>query len=104
MTIKINDKDVKLKFSMRSLMLYENIQNKSFNPTTTTEILVFFYCVIMSSDKDLHFSFNEFLDMIDDNPYLMTEFSEWLTAETVKNNSLSKEQDEKKSTKKTGKK
>lgn len=96
MTIKIGDREIKLKYSFRALMLYENIQKKSFAPETTTDVLVFMFCVIMGSAKDLQLDFNEFLDMIDENPYLMTEFAEWLTGEINKNNTLTPETEEKK--------
>lgn len=96
MIIKIGDRDIKLKYSFRALMLYENIQKKSFAPETTTDVLVFMFCVIMGSAKDLQFDFNAFLDMIDENPYLMTEFAEWLTGEINKTNTLSPETEEKK--------
>lgn len=98
MTIKIGDREIKLRYTMRSLMLYENILKKSFAPETTTDVLVFMFCVIMGSAKDLQLDFNEFLDMIDENPSLMTEFAEWLTGEINKNNTLAPETEEKKVT------
>lgn len=94
MTIKIKDREVTLKYSFRALMLYENIQKKSFNPETTTDVLVFMFCVIMGSDKDIDLDFNEFLDMVDENPNLVIMFSNWLTAEINKQNTLSPEEEE----------
>lgn len=94
MILNIKDKEVKLKYSFRSLMLYENIQNKSFTPSTTTDVLVFFYCVIMGSSKDLDFTFDEFLDMIDEDQTLVIKFSDWLTKEINKQNMLSASEEE----------
>lgn len=94
MKIKIGDREVELKYSFRALMLYENIQKKSFNPETTTDVLVFMFCVIMGSNKDIKLDFNEFLDMIDSNPLLVTEFADWLTSEITKTNTLSPEDEE----------
>lgn len=96
MTIKIGDREVELKYSFRSLMLYENIQNKSFEPKTTTDVLVFMFCCIIGSAKDIQLDFNTFLDMIDDNPQLVVEFSNWLTSEINKHNTLSAEEESKK--------
>lgn len=104
MILKIKDKDVILKYSFRSLMLFENIQNKSFTPSTTTDVLVFMYCVIMGSAKDLDFTFDEFLDMIDEDQTLVIKFSEWLTKEINKQNTLSAEEKEEESDKKKLKK
>lgn len=103
MKIKIQDREVDLKYSFRALMLYENIQKKSFKPETTTDVLVFMYCVIMGSDKDIKLEFNDFLDMVDENPVLVSEFADWLTSEINKNTTLSpdtEEEDEKKKLKK----
>lgn len=96
MKIKIGDREVELKYSFRALMLYENIQKKSFEPKTTTDVLVFMFCVIMGSDKDIKLDFNEFLDMIDNNPQLVVEFSNWLTSEINKQNTLSADEEPKK--------
>lgn len=96
MTVRVNDIDVTLRYSFRSLILYENIQKKSFNPETTTDVLVFMFCVILSSEKELDFNFNQFLDMVDENPSLVTEFALWLTKEMDKQNTLSPEDESKK--------
>lgn len=94
MTLRINDRDVKLKYTFRTFILYENIQGKSFTPTSTTEILVFLYCCILASDKDLIFTFDEFLDMIDENPQIIVDFSEFLSQEINKNQTLQPREDE----------
>lgn len=104
MILKIKDKNVTLKYSFRSLMLYENIQNKSFTPSTTTDVLVFMYCVIIGSEKDLDFTFDEFLDLVDEDQTLVIKFSEWLTKEINKQNTLSAEEKEEESDKKKLKK
>lgn len=88
MKVKISDRDIELKYSFRSLIIYENIQNKTFAPQTMTDVLVFFFCVIVGSDKDVQLSFDEFLDMIDEHPELVSEFSEWLTKEMNKDTVL----------------
>lgn len=99
MIVKVNDKEITLRYSFRSLILYENIQKKSFSPETTTDVLIFMFCVILSSEKDLDFDFNQFLDMIDENPSLVTEFALWLTKEMDKQNELSPEEESKKAEK-----
>lgn len=89
MTINIKDKEVTLKYSFRSLILYENIQGKSFEPASTTDTIVYFYCVILASDKDLVFSFDDFLDMIDERPELFLDFAKFLSEEMEKTAVLS---------------
>ena len=102
MKIKIGDKEIQLKYSFRSLILYENIQNKSFAPESTTDVLIYMFCVILASERDIQLDFNDFLDMIDEHPELVVEFSTWLTNEINKTNTLTAEdteEDKKKVTK-----
>jgi len=94
MIVKIKDKDIELKFSFRALMIYENITKKSFNPESTSDILIFMFCVLISSDKDLNLDFGEFLDYVDNNPYLIVEFSEWFTGQMNNANTISPDEDE----------
>ena len=96
MEIKINDKTIQLKKSFRSLIAYESATGKAFNPSTITESIMYFYCVIISSDSDLELSFDTFMDWLDDNPMALQEFTEWIVEQNKVDNTLTK----KKSTKK----
>ena len=86
MNVSIKGKEVTLKYGFRALMVYEQIMGKTFEPKGVTEVLTFMYCVIISSEKNLEFSYDEFLDMIDEQPELIKEFSEWLTETVQRNN------------------
>lgn len=88
MKLHINDKDVELRWSFRSLLLFENIMQKSFQPKGLTDIITYMYCVIISSDKDLNLTYDDFLYYLDEHPNVITDFSVWLQAAVEKNNSL----------------
>lgn len=88
MKIEINDKEVTLRLSFRAYMIYENITGKSFAPATMTDIINFFFCVLITSANDYDLKYNDFLDILDARPEYMTEFSEWLAAEFSKNDRL----------------
>lgn len=88
MNITIKDEVIEMRYSFRALMIYENIMQKSFQGNGVTEILTFMYCIILGSKKDLQFTYDEFLDMVDENPALIKEFSEWLTETVQHNNEL----------------
>ena len=60
-------------------MIYENITQKSFNPQGLTDVITFFYSVVVASAKDMALSFDDFIDWIDANPSALNEFSQWLT-------------------------
>jgi len=91
MKIKIKEKEVELKYSIRSLMLFENIMNKTFSIENTQDSIVFFYCVLIASDKTLKLTFDEFIDAIDEDPSIVTDFAEWLSTNN-KVNKLAEEE------------
>ena len=72
MTFTINNIEVTLKQSFRSLVMYEQMAGHSFNPTTTFDILLYLYAHILGSSKEVKLSFDEFMDWIDDNPQIVT--------------------------------
>lgn len=90
MTIKIKDKEVELKYTLRSMLMYENITNKSFNPEGLTDVITFFYCVIIASSQDYSLKFDDFIDELDEHPELVSQFGEWLSSSASNNETLKK--------------
>ena len=90
MTITINDKDIELKYTLRSMMMYENITGKTFAPEGVSDILTFVYCVVVASAKNYELQFDDFLDLIDENQDKLNEFSLWLTNVVATQNYLKK--------------
>lgn len=94
MIIEIKDKYVELRYTMRALLLFENVMDKSLmtcmnnEDVKTIDVIVFFWCVILASGKKVQLTLEELIDMIDENPLLLSEFSDWLRAETIKQNML----------------
>ena len=89
MKVTIKDQqEVELRYSMRALFQYENITGQSFNPKTLQDFCTFFYCVLVSSNKDLDLTFDEFVDYLDEDPSKMSEFAQWLNSIMQKNNFL----------------
>jgi hypothetical protein len=76
MKITIKDKDIELKNTLRSMIMYENITEKSFNPETVTDIITYMYCVVVASSNDYTLTFDEFINYVDENPTIFDEFGE----------------------------
>lgn len=89
MTIKFKDKEIELKYSLRSMLMYENITEKTFQPSTMTDVLTFMYCVVVASSKDYSIKFDDFIDYIDENPGVIGDFGSWIQ-DTVSTNNLFK--------------
>lgn len=102
MKLKINENEIELKHTLRSLILYENVTGQTFAaPQTIQDIITYFYCVVVGSSKDYSLSFDEFVDVLDEQPNLINEFTQWIQDqakinEDVKKKSKTKVKTEKK--------
>jgi hypothetical protein len=90
MEIIINNKSINLKRTFRSLIAYEQAMGKAFNPTTITESIMYFYCVIIASDTTLELTYDDFINWLDDNPKALQEFTDWLVKQSEIEGKLAK--------------
>lgn len=106
MKVQILGRDIELKATFRAYIIFENITGKSFQQLSTlADVLTFFYATILGSAKVTDISFDDFLDFIDANPNVVTEFSEWMAGsnavvEEASNNNVEKEDVKKKTSRK----
>lgn len=91
MTITIKNKEIVLKHTLRSMIMFENITEKSFNPEGLSDLITFFYCVVVASSKDYTITFDDFLDWCDETPDCVSQFSEWLMTTVAVNDKLKKD-------------
>lgn len=91
MNIDINGKEVELKFSFRAMMMYENITGSTFSPSGLTDIITFFYCIVLAASKDYSISYDDFLDWLDTNPDAIKEFGNWVNTNAINQNQLKKD-------------
>lgn len=88
MTIQIKDNTIELKQTLRSMIIFEKITERTFNIINISDVVIYFYSVVMASSLNSNITFDEFVDWLDNNPESFTEFNEWLTTEAEKNNKL----------------
>lgn len=81
MKITIKNIDITLKYGFRAQMVYERIQGETFQPISLNNILLMFYSVIISSNKDIQLTFDEFIEYIDNTPKVVVEFTNWMAKE-----------------------
>lgn len=91
MKITIKGNEVDIKGTVRAMMMYENIKGESFQPTSTENIITYMYCCVVSTTKDYSLSFDEFLDVIDEDMTIVNDFVAWLIAQAENQNKLKKE-------------
>ncbi len=77
MIINYNNKEITLKFSFRSDMLFEDATGKTFTAQNESEWLQYFFCTLVAITKDETLKFDDFLDWISENPTVFYDFIEW---------------------------
>nr|DAT22612.1 MAG TPA: tail assembly chaperone protein [Caudoviricetes sp.] len=79
--ITINNKELKLKYSVRSMMLFEAAANKLFSLDTLSDQYLFLYCCILAGNKDTDLTFDKLLDSLDEDPRIFTVYTEFMKRE-----------------------
>ena len=87
MTLTINKKKYKVKYTIRALFIFEQIAGKSFSINTLLDNYLFFYSMILANNEDA-LSWDEFLDALDNDPNLFTKISDMLNKESEKDKLL----------------
>lgn len=90
MKISVKDEQIELKKTLRSLLLFESITDRPFSVTTTTDVLSYFYCVVLASKPDIELSFEEFIEILDEQPNSLQDFQNWLIKSNEIQGSISK--------------
>lgn len=93
MKIQIKDKDIELKYSFRAMMVFEEITGNSFSFKGVKDLIIYFYCTIVASDKDLDLDFDYFMDWLDSNPEELNNFTEWVVSHNKKNTYIRQNQE-----------
>jgi len=73
--ITINGKEYNVRYTLRALFIFEQITNKPFKIETLLDNYIFFYSIILASNKDKVLDWDEFIDELDRNPKLYTEIT-----------------------------
>ena len=77
-TIKINDKDFIIKQSFRSYLLFEEMTGKQIaDIQTLKDFITMLYCYLKGGNKTFEFTFDEFLDLVDEDATIISKFNEF---------------------------
>lgn len=82
MIVDINGKQVQLRWTNRAQIVFENITGHSMsmydkNKPYTEALMSFWSFIVGSNNGKEDILFDEFIDTIDEKPWLLTEFAEW---------------------------
>ena len=93
-TIKINNIDYKVKYTIRALFIFEQITGKPFSVKTLLDNYIFFYSMILANNPDNILDWDEFIDALDNQPNLLNELAKVNEDYLNKDSIFNKEQDE----------
>ena len=92
MTLTINKKKYKVKYTIRALFIFEQITGKQFSINTLLDNYLFFYSMILANNEDV-LSWDQFIDALDNDPKLFTKIAEMLNKESEKDKLLNDDDD-----------
>lgn len=82
MTITINNIEYKLKYTLRSLFIYEKITDNQFTGKSLIDYYILFYSTLLANNSDtFKYTFDEFIQLCDDDSSLFVQFTEFLNKE-----------------------
>ena len=83
--IEINGKEYDLKYTVRSLFLFEQITKKSVKIETLLDNYIFFYCLILANNKETPLDWDDFIDALDNDPTLFQRMTDIISKQQKKN-------------------
>ena len=86
-TITINNKEYKVKYTIRAMFIFEQIKGESFAINTSLDNFIFLYSLILANNKDNPLSWDEFIDAIDNDPSIIAQLNT-ITSETLGKDNL----------------
>lgn len=85
--IKFDNKELFIKKSNRALIYFEEMTNKScYNMDGYADLLKSFFCILRASNKDnFNYTFDEFIDLLDEDEAPIEVYTEYLESQAEKN-------------------
>ena len=78
-TIKIKNKNYKVKYTLRGLFIFEQITGRPFEVKTMFDNYLFFYFIILANNPDNILDWDDFIDAMDDEKDLLNQLNAIIT-------------------------
>ena len=98
--IEINGKNYKLKYTIRSLFIWEQITGKSFKIENMLDNYLFFYSMLLANNPDNILSWDDYINAMDEDPMLFKRMTDIIEEQQKKDNLFTNEEKNKKGSKK----
>lgn len=84
MNITINHTEYTIKWTLRAFFIYEQITGKIFKMQTLTDEYVFIYCLLLANNPEIQLTFNEFIDVLDEEVEVLNTIQDFISKEMQK--------------------
>lgn len=78
-TITINGKEYKVKNTLRSMFIFEQITRKPFKVETMLDNYIYFFSILLASNDDNFIQWDEFIDALDTDPTILQQLTDIVT-------------------------
>lgn len=75
-TIKINEKEYKIKYTIRALFIFEQIAGKPFAIDSLLDNYIFFYAILLANNPDEMMTWDDFINALDENPEIFAKIAD----------------------------
>ena len=100
MLITINNKEYKVKYTIRALFIFEQITGKPFEIKTLLDHYLLFYSMILANNNDDIIQWDDFIDALDKDNKLIEQLNSIIVNYQKKDNLFEDEEINKNSSKK----
>jgi len=90
MEITIKEQTYKVKYSIRSLFIFEQLTGKTFTLESLLDQYIFFYSMILANNPECTITFDDFIDEFDEDFTLVTSLQKYITEVFAKQAQLNK--------------
>lgn len=77
-TVTINNQSFIIQQCLGAQILFEKMTINESKMGDTTNIITLLYCILKYKNKHFNFNFDEFCDILDENPEIITVFTDYL--------------------------
>lgn len=95
MKIILKDKEYEVKITLRSYFVFEQITNHPFEIKTMFDNYAWMYSMLIANNKDCELTFDDFIDIMDEEPNKVIEFNEIVQKENERYSLLTKKDESK---------
>lgn len=88
MTININEKEYKLKFTLRALLLFEKVAGTTFKFDTLSDQILYLYCLLLANNEEMDLTIDQLIEAMDNDPSILSTYFKYITQENLRNGDL----------------